>query len=278
MSAAAPSAKLDAYWRTVQLMSDLFTSAKIQHVFVKVARVYPFADSNVDVLIEREDAERVLQLLTESEWRHPSLHSWLIQRAVEPWKLKLPARRASLVSAHLYMGVQWRYQAALELRGIPTSCKPVHTLAVAPVAVSGETEVRVFPDWVDVVLQSCEVAFENFGLSEGQAYDIAGKLRSLTEEEGQTAAELAAANGASEALRLVSASSKWLSVNSLGGAHSDRRVPLAMRDLARVWACRSGWLVRQRRYLRALAEFAGCGLFAVGMRVKESLRPSSQIP
>lgn len=258
----------ETYWRTVSRLSQTLNAAGITGVFLKSRRHYPYHDTNVDILIAREDWERTIQVLDAGAWQIPSAAVRFKQNMVERSKLKLPSRDKTLVPAHLYGAVTWRYQSDVGFlpnsghEGVWLEQIRMEDAAGGPFP-GGDSEILVPTFAADLLIHAAQTVFENYRLFLGEALFFDYLMRVIPGPAQESLQRLADARGAASVLETA----RHLAREELSGllAQPGSRWPVRV-SWDRLWRCwwdRAVWRFQAGKTIRGAEELAGYLLFAV---------------
>lgn len=198
---------MEEFWTTALAGLDACEELGVRAILLKSIRVYPYSDSNVDVLVPAASLKSVEQRLRELGWLAPGTWDSVEQAMVERRKRKLPPGPrlpSDHLAIHLYGGLSWRYQDDLgfQLRGL-TREVPVDWVAPAGIAARHPgRRVAVLSADAELVVQAAHVCFENYRLTLGEAVHICG-LVAASESALPEALVLAESVGCRVALRMA---------------------------------------------------------------------------
>jgi hypothetical protein len=260
----------ERYWRTVAKISTILQGEGLFHVILKTRRSYPYSDTNVDVYVKHEDAPSVKEALCGESWRMPSASVLFKQRLIEREKVKLPARQADLVPAHLYMSVSWRYQREVTfLDDAMIERIPISAEAPGLEAEFGSLTVPVPTRNADILLHCAEIVFENYRITLGEALYIAWLIDHVSDSERDEIYGLGRERGALTAMQAVL--SRVRAMDKAGGVETDWPRNLTLRELVASWGERFRTQLRRRRLAAAFEEWLAYAAFASMYRVKRAL-------
>jgi hypothetical protein len=161
------------FWETIEALCEAMNALQIPPVILKSIRVYAYDDGNVDLLVPAGRLWEVARALAKGRWKMPDTAYLIEQQLVERNKLKLLPREDTLLHAHLYEGIGWRYQSDLAILGARHDrVTAIDTRAFLP--NGNGPGLRVFaPDPVaELVLQAAHIAFENYRMTVGEAVNL----------------------------------------------------------------------------------------------------------
>lgn len=264
------------YWYCVYRLHKILSENNIQPVFLKSRRNYIFYDSNVDILISRKDWSKTIAILNRDQWRVPSLPIKIKQNLIERSKLKLQARTSTMVPAHLYGAVSWRYQS--DIGFLPGKTEAEHFLELVPisdlcpgVADIPSVEIVMTTPAADLLIHSAQTVFENYQIFLGEVVFIKDLWSRLPEEELEAIIDLACRYGGDAAMELVHVHIE----NALTQpeAWNPKHWPqqLTYRGLARAWISRAKNVQERTSRIRGLEELMGYALFCLLYRLKRSV-------
>ncbi|HEU0012252.1 MAG TPA: hypothetical protein VFQ45_01140 [Longimicrobium sp.] len=254
------AAALARFWRTIAEAARRLDAAGILPITIKSLRTYAFWDSNADLLIPPGSRPAVLAALYAGAWVPPSRASRVEQALVERAKIKLPSRDPELLSAHLYEGVSWRYQADIGLLPGDREAAASRLVRVDPALFGAGDDASAPAVWVpddatELVLQAAHAVFENFRLSVGEALHF--HLLRRVPGAWERAQEIAAEHGCTAALREVAALCEAALEGRLGWAPAAWPAQMPLRVLGRCYADRLRYLGGRRRLGSAAVEIGG---------------------
>jgi len=264
------------YWLTVGRLYEVLIHAGIKPVILKSRRNYPFYDSNVDILISKEQWPIVISALESAHWRLPSKPVQFKQNMIERSKLKLPCRNEEFMPAHLYGAVTWRYQSDVGFLPMPTEdnkflehVQLAHLCPDLP-EVCGIEVIMPTPA-ADILIHAAQTVYENYRLFLGEALYFDYLWKNVPTEEIEVIDQLANRNGASLTLELVKNLVEAKLHNSKPLQAENWPCSIRLRSLLETWLLRARFRHSQGKPIRAVEEFSGYLLFSILYAVKRKL-------
>lgn len=261
LEAAGRFGRPNTYQRFIDTMARLATelhAAGIPFIFIKCVREYRYSDTNVDVLVPGDRLREVASLLRGSVWTSP--HAWdrLEQFAIERAKMKLPSTKETVLAAHLYGGLSWRYQSDIGLLrhdGRTPNPEQLQIVSLREYGARGvlDGEVWIPSDEIEFVLQAAHVAFENFRITVGEAVHFQ-LLKLRAPQAWRNAHRLAADYGCQEALRMMDRESARIAENLHRIQPADYPRTLPAPELLKAFRDRAATLFGSGRWLSAVNE------------------------
>ena len=267
------------FWRTIVRLARELRELDLAPIFIKCVREYRYRDANVDTLVPQQEMSSVEDHLCASSWARPRPWDTLEQMMIERAKRKLPSRDSSLVAAHLYGAVSWRYQGDIGLlRTDGRNPDPRHLVRVSSASFAGREATGDGESlWIpapeaELVLQAAHVVFENFRITVGEAIHFQ-LLQVRHPSAWNRARALADQHGCSRALDLVRARSERLCSNIDRLAPEDHPQTLPFTELRKAFRERTRHLLANRRVLSAVNELGtSVGFFTLVSTIRKVRR------
>jgi hypothetical protein len=271
----AADARYDRFWATMaRLQNVLGGPSGVDPIFIKSVREYPYSDGNVDVVIPKGALREVEDRLAREQWVRPTFASRVEQRAMERGKLKMQSSDPSLLAAHLYEGVSWRYQPDIGLLRAGTRSEVLRTVAVrtyAPRAAQRNVEIWIPADHTELVLQTAHIVFENYRMSLGEAMNLV-LLRQRAQHAWPAAEELARQFGCDATLRAGMEHADWMVRHALELVPSRLPMPIPFARLAPAIAERSRWFAGRGDVWNSVLELSTFAAFFPLLRSVRAFR------
>ena len=262
----------EKYWRSVAKISSILREAGVFHVIIKTRRSYPYADTNVDVFIEEADWPRVRDSLCGDSWRMPSRMVQFKQRLIEREKIKLPPRDESLVPAHMYMAVSWRYQREVTfLDREMIEDMPLAAEAPQLEAECGPVVIPVPTRTADILLHCAEIVFENYRITLGESLYLSWLMEQVPEVGKSRVFRLGIERGAGRAMRCALFHAGQVQEGNESEVDTNWPKNLPGSELLASWGERFRVQLGRGKAVKALEEWLGYTAFASMYRVKRSL-------
>jgi hypothetical protein len=155
--------------------SDLFHKKAIPHIYIKFRKHYHYYDSNVDLLVEREQWRQAIALLEEDGYSGHVMFK-------EPDKIMF-SKSERTVSVHLHPGVTWNGVRYFDAQDLWENSRP-----------STEYPAQEMNESYDFLINLAHNIFENYEISLGDILYFQRHLQSFPLDFGQME-EVAARNG-----------------------------------------------------------------------------------
>jgi len=269
---AASRALFDRYWRTVAEITTRLKDAGVDHVVLKTRRHYRYADTNVDVFVRDAEWPATRDALCGSDWQMPSRAIRFKQRLIEREKIKLPPRADTLVPAHIYKSVCWRYQREVSfLEEGMTELVPLEAEAPSLASEWGGVMIPMSTRAADILIHCAEIVFENYRIALGETLYLSWLLSQVPDVEQREVFRMGVARGAGGAMRTALAYAELVGDEKYWD-DIDLQWPkrFSARELITSWKERLGMQVKQGNLWAAMEEGFGYGAFASMYHVKRS--------
>jgi hypothetical protein len=240
---AAFEARRSAYEATLALAAEVFPKLGVRYSLVKALRAHPFANTDVNVMVEPRDYARVLKHLAGEGWSKRPLAArakeWLAERGK---KKLLPPAGQVLAAIHLYPCATWHGLEYLSAAWI---------LAHSAAKEWRGREIVSTDALGDLLLHYGHAAFERYNLTFGELYHHQMARLELGDDGVERARLTAVERGWGRAFELVDRTVRnwWRDPDP-----PLPRIELSRDDLRRSWRLRSEYLWRCGRPLAALQE------------------------
>lgn len=153
---------LEGFWSTVALTRDLLVDKGLDPVFIKTLRLHTYYDSNLDILVSRDQWPMVDQALAPAGFRRATRRTDLGKFLLEPDKGWYHAPEG-LTPVHVYPTVSWHGMEFIPARRV----------------LDGAVERRFLgttflgPSWTeDLMIHCAHTVYENYEIKLGELFHI----------------------------------------------------------------------------------------------------------